>query len=98
MSHGILAMRNKNTWDNVSSTWNYGNTKTIRVPVLLAKKIMRYARELDSGEVVTIEKLIDEFVSLKQSQAKRSNRHFNTDTPIWRVFKEFEAWIRWKNV
>ena len=31
------------------STWNSGKTKTIRVPVVLAERILEYARALDDG-------------------------------------------------
>lgn len=30
------------------STWNYGKTRTIRVPVAIADEVLAYARELDS--------------------------------------------------
>jgi hypothetical protein len=34
-----------------TSTWNYGKTKTIRVPVALADRLLEVARAMDEGEV-----------------------------------------------
>lgn len=35
------------------SKWNSGETKTIRVPVVLADQVLDYARKLDNGETVS---------------------------------------------
>ena len=34
------------------STWNYGKTKTIRVPELLVDQVLEYARKLDEGDII----------------------------------------------
>jgi hypothetical protein len=31
-------------------TWNHGNTRTIRVPVVLADQVLSFARSIDQGE------------------------------------------------
>ena len=31
--------------------WNYGKTKTIRVPIALAEQVLEYARNLDDKKI-----------------------------------------------
>lgn len=38
------------------STWLHGKTKTIRVPIDLADRLMEIARELDEGKAIETEK------------------------------------------
>lgn len=87
-----MGIRTSTTWDN---GWNSGVTKTIRVPVALAKEVTRYARALDTGNEWTTGKFMDEFIELKRSQSLRlRSRHFFTmDSPQWSVFNEFRRWL-----
>jgi hypothetical protein len=39
--------RRSSTWENVSSKWSSGDTRTIRVPTELVSEILEYARWLD---------------------------------------------------
>lgn len=34
------------------STWNHGKTKTIRIPEVLADRVLEYARKLDKGDTI----------------------------------------------
>lgn len=34
------------------STWNYGKTKTIRIPEALVDRVLEYARKLDEGDII----------------------------------------------
>lgn len=36
-----------------ASTWNHGKTKTIRVPIDLADRLLEIARAMDDGEMIT---------------------------------------------
>ncbi len=44
--------------------WNLGRTRSIRVPIVLADKLLRIARQLDRGEAV------DTSVKLTESEAQ----------------------------
>jgi len=46
----------KGTVENLQSyapQWNFGKTKTIRVPVALAPQVLEFAHALDNGESLT---------------------------------------------
>lgn len=43
--------RRSTTW---SSTWNHGETKTIRVPIALSQAILDLARAVDEGKTVKV--------------------------------------------
>ena len=51
---------NKATLKKHLSTWKHGKTKTIRVPVVLAKQIFEYAKKIDTDEANTVSQLIVE--------------------------------------
>jgi hypothetical protein len=90
-------MQNQHTWTDVNGTWNYGITKTIRVPIALAKQVIRYARALDVGSTGATEQLIDEFIELKREQSLRLHpRFFTMDSPQWKVFNEFRRWLKFR--
>ncbi|NJM23516.1 MAG: hypothetical protein HC907_35245 [Richelia sp. SM1_7_0] len=87
--------RTSTTWENA---WNSGITKPIRVPVKLAKQVIRYARALDVGNVGMTEQLIDEFIELKRQQSQRlPQRFFTMDSPHWKVFNEFRRWLKFRS-
>jgi hypothetical protein len=51
--------------------WQHGQTRTIRVPVALADRILAFARQLDSGESIDTSELPDAPNLLNQLKAKR---------------------------
>ncbi|MCU0544865.1 MAG: hypothetical protein MUE44_22290 [Oscillatoriaceae cyanobacterium Prado104] len=51
--------------------WRHGQTRTIRVPIALADRILAYARRLDSGESLDTLELPDAADLLNQLKAKR---------------------------
>lgn len=92
-------MRTLTTWSK-GSTWNYGETKTIRVPVALASEILEYARYLDSRDKAEkMVGLLEEFIQIKRRQSPQARHYpktFNTDKPTWLVFNEFYRWVQSK--
>ncbi len=90
-------MQNQHTWKDINSTWNHGITKPIRVPRILAKRVIRYARALDAGTLLSTQQMIEEFIEIKRHQGDRlPQRFFTMDSPQWRVFNEFYRWTKWK--
>jgi hypothetical protein len=51
--------------------WRHGQTRTIRVPIALADRILAYARQLDSSESLDTLELPDAADLLNQLKAKR---------------------------
>ena len=49
-------------------TWQHGKTRTIRVPVALADKVLSYARTLDSGNVTSSRDTNDSLLAGKLSE------------------------------
>jgi hypothetical protein len=83
------------TKTTLASSWNNQPTKIIRVPAVLADEIMGYARDLDSGNNGTIQKLMDEFIDIKRRQSRNLPRRFFTmDSTQWIVFNEFCRWLK----
>lgn len=51
-----IMVENKNNWggyreNTPEPNWNYGKTKTVRVPIALAEKVLAIARMLDMEEI-----------------------------------------------
>jgi hypothetical protein len=51
--------------------WKHGQTRTIRVPIVLADRVLALARQLDSGESLDTSDLPDAATLLNQLKAKR---------------------------
>ena len=51
--------------------WKHGQTRTIRVPIVLADRVLALARQLDSGESLDTNDLPDAAAVLNQLKAKR---------------------------
>ncbi|MEG4918058.1 hypothetical protein QUB12_33960 [Microcoleus sp. B7-D4] len=51
--------------------WEHGQTRTIRVPIALADRVLTIARQLDNGESFYTSDLPDAAVLLNQLKAKR---------------------------
>jgi hypothetical protein len=51
--------------------WRHGQTRTIRVPIALADRILAYARGLDGGESVDTGEVFDAAYLLNQLKARR---------------------------
>lgn len=51
--------------------WKHGQTRTIRVPIALADRVLAYARRLDNGESVDTSELPDAADLLNQLKARR---------------------------
>ena len=52
----MVDAQNKKTWggyreNTPEPNWNYGKTKTVRVPIALAEKVLAIARMLDMEEI-----------------------------------------------
>jgi len=54
-----------------SSSWRSGATRTIRVPIALADRVLALARQLDSGKSLDTSDLPDAATLLNQLKAKR---------------------------
>lgn len=87
---------NETTWQ---PAWNNGKTKTIRVPVLLADKILEYARLTDSSpgayEQAIILQALENYIEWKR-QNYHPNQHsksVNTSTRAWDEFRKFRKMI-----
>jgi hypothetical protein len=84
------------TKTTLASTWNNQATKVIRVPVVFASEVMRYARDLDTGNKGITEKFLDEFIEAKYKQSLKSRRKFLMVSPTWMVFNEFRRWLKFR--
>lgn len=51
--------------------WKHGQTRTIRVPIVLADRVLELARQLDSAEARNTSDLSDAATLLNQLKAKR---------------------------
>jgi hypothetical protein len=79
----------------MGSSWNHGETKTIRVPIVLEQQIMDYARMLDSGEDL-VQENVYKFLKIKRRQYSRAIAHDDemTNSVRWEVFNEFRRWYK----
>ncbi|MBD2365177.1 hypothetical protein H6G36_29170 [Anabaena minutissima FACHB-250] len=95
--------RTSTTWTSGSS-WQSGETKTVRIPIALEAKIMAYARALDSGEAVLhgnsqeiILSAIAAYIELRKSS--RHNNQFNqgreldTNVRTWDELRKFKQMV-----
>ncbi|BAY89652.1 MULTISPECIES: hypothetical protein [unclassified Tolypothrix] len=85
--------RTSSSWPTGSS-WRSGETKTIRVPIVLEQPIMDYARTVDLG-VDPVEQLITEFLKIKRRQYSRPINHESEMTAgvRWEIFNEFRRFL-----
>jgi hypothetical protein len=51
--------------------WRHGQTRTIRVPIALADRVLAYARQLDNGESIDTGELPDAADLLNQLKGRR---------------------------
>ena len=72
--------RRSSTWEGISSKWNSGSTKTIRVPAVLVSRILEYARWLDRRN--------------KSSLAQDTQGDFSCDV-VLKAIDEYVEWRRY---
>ncbi|MBW4644754.1 MAG: hypothetical protein KME23_17625 [Goleter apudmare HA4340-LM2] len=94
--------KTRTTWKSVSS-WQYGETKVIRVPVALEVEIMAYARALDRGDAVLhgnaadiVLEAIAKYILFK-CQNYHPNQHSNkldTNTRAWDELRKFKTMVQ----
>jgi hypothetical protein len=88
-------------FEDIHNTWHHGVTVPIRVPRVLAKKILRYARSLDCDRERPCEECLREFIADReywheqQPEPKRKWRDVRRQTE-WKIFNECVRWIGWK--
>ncbi|WGV23465.1 hypothetical protein [Halotia branconii] len=90
------------TWTG-GSTWHSGETKTIRVPIVLEAQIMDYARAIDSGKDVShvntadlILDAIDCYIKFRQRNF-RPNQHSkkpDMTSRAWDELRKFQKLLR----
>ncbi|AKG21235.1 hypothetical protein IJ00_07945 [Calothrix sp. 336/3] len=87
-------------FEDIHNKWNSGTTVPIRVPRILAKRVIRYARAIDCGTLPSTGTYIQEFIETKRIKAMvaKSDRGFYAfmRSKEWQIFNEFHHWVRWR--
>jgi hypothetical protein len=94
--------RTRSTWSEGSS-WRTGKTKTIRIPVALAEKILDYARELDQKGIVAgcddagtiVLTAIEHYITYKREHyhPNQNSKQLDINTRSWDELRKFRAMV-----
>lgn len=86
--------RTSTTWEK-GSNWCSGATTTIRVPIALVPKVMKYAREIDAG-VDPILNAIDQYIEMKRQNYQPnqySKELMDINTRAWDELRKFRKLV-----
>jgi hypothetical protein len=85
--------RTSTTWET-GSNWNYGKTKTVRIPEALESQVMAYARVIDANKGVSHGNTADVILSAiaKYIEFKKSSRHHNQNNQGRELDLNTRAW------
>jgi hypothetical protein len=100
--------RRSSTWENVSSKWNSGDTRTIRVPAELVSEILEYARWLDQHRKSSLAQdtqgdfscnvvlqAIDKYIEWRRDRIHPTQYYskLNMNARTWDEFRKFRAMV-----
>jgi hypothetical protein len=100
--------RRSSTWENVSSKWSSGDTRTIRVPTELVSEILEYARWLDQHVKSSLAQgtqgdfscnvvlqAIDKYIEWRRDrkQPNQHSREVNINVRTWDELRKFRAMV-----
>ncbi|MBD2354755.1 hypothetical protein H6G41_08950 [Tolypothrix sp. FACHB-123] len=97
-------MRNQTTWES-GSTWNHGETTTIRVPIALVPEVKRYARAIDSdfrsvsqrvGDASLVLQAIEAYIQYKRTKhhPNQHSRELDINTRAWDELRKFRQLLK----
>lgn len=97
--------RRSTTWE-ITSSWNHGKTKTVRIPIALEAQIMDYARCLDAGhsllhgnpadEQEVILNAIAKYIIFKRRtyHANQHSKALDISTRPWDEMRRFRGMVQ----